>query len=296
MAPRNRPGPADGEQDGSEHSEPAAVTAAVRELYGAAPDRFTSLRSELAARAREHGDADAAKQIAGLRKPTTAAWIVNRQAHEDETVIPRLLDLNDRLRDAHENLDPDALRKLSAERRALVDELTRQALVSAGRPDAAAQVRDDVHSTFDAAVADPSIATRLGRLQRSQSWSGFGVAPATGAALTVLKGGRGRKAAAPRKKGSTGKQSEGTAEPSRALVAARKTLSDAEARAASAASEERACAERVDALSAQLSELEAELRTARTALETAREKSKSARARRRAAQSELNRAERASKA
>ena len=282
---------------GQDDGEPAAVAAAARELYSTELERFSDLRSELVARARENGEPEAAKSIAKLRKPTTAAWIVNRHVRDDETAVERLLELNDRLRDAQENLDADLLRNLSAERRKLVDELTRRALGSAGRRDAAAQLRDEVRSTFDAAAADPSIALRLGRLQRSESWSGFGVAPATGPELTVLKGGRARQPDAPRRVAS-GKRTrvDKPAKPSKALVAARNALSEAESAAESAADEERSCTKRVDSLNAKLSELEAELNGARKSLEKARTAAKAARARRREAQTALNRAERTSKA
>lgn len=276
--------------------EPAAVAAAAQELYSTAPERFSELRSELAARARENGEPDAARSIAKLRKPTTAAWIVNRSVRDDDTVIERLLGINDRLRDAHDNLDADRLRNLSAERRELVDEVTGTALESAGRRDAAAQLRDEVRATFDAAAADPSIASRLGRLQRAESWSGFGIAPAPGPGLTVVRGALDAEPkATPPEKRRARTPSAKPAKPSKALVAARNALSAAESAAESAAAEERSCAARVDSLSAKLSELEAELGTARKSLDKARTAAKAARTRRREAQTALDRAERAAK-
>ncbi|HET6877526.1 MAG TPA: hypothetical protein VFH38_08360 [Jatrophihabitans sp.] len=276
--------------------EPTALTAAAHELYSVDPERFVDRRAELAAHAREQGDTHLAGQIAKLRKPTTAAWVVNRLVDEDATIVKRLLELNDRLRGAHEDLDAELLRALSAERRAVVDGLTQAALGAAGRDDAAAQLRDEVRATFDAAVADPSIAMCLGRLQRAQSWSGFGVAPATGPALTVLRGGRdARRTKASRPKTPAQRGAGKPAKPSRALVAARKALSDADAAADSAGAEQRACTERVDSLTTRLSELEAELSRAQAALDQARSAAKAARARQRKAQTALNRAERGAK-
>ena len=51
---------------------------AVAELYSSDPDEFVARRTALVARAREAGQTPVAKQIAGLRKPTRSAWIVNQ--------------------------------------------------------------------------------------------------------------------------------------------------------------------------------------------------------------------------
>ena len=49
-------------------------------LYWVPPDAFTAERTKLAKAAKQRGDAAAAKRISAARKPTTAAWIVNRLA------------------------------------------------------------------------------------------------------------------------------------------------------------------------------------------------------------------------
>jgi Lon protease-like protein len=76
------------------------VSTAVTELYGADPQEFTDRRKELAAAARAAGDAAAAKQIAALRKPTRAAWVVNRLARADPGAPARLAALGAALRAA----------------------------------------------------------------------------------------------------------------------------------------------------------------------------------------------------
>ena len=55
------------------------------ELYEVKQDEFTALRTKLAAAAKQRGDTDTAKQISAARKPTTAAWVVNRLACETRT-------------------------------------------------------------------------------------------------------------------------------------------------------------------------------------------------------------------
>lgn len=142
-------------------------------LYGTRPEEFTARRKEFAEAARKRGDAEAAKVIAAARRPTMAAWVVNRLVLTDATVRPRLADLHDALRAAHATMDGQRIRELSSVQRRLVQELTRAAFTAAGL-DPTAAVRDDVTSTLQAAIADPDVSARLGRLSRAEEWSGFG--------------------------------------------------------------------------------------------------------------------------
>jgi hypothetical protein len=148
---------------------------AVAELYQADPDGFTPRRAELAARAREAGEAAAAKQIAALRKPTRSAWVVNRLVRADPQVAPRLAALSAELHAAEGSADGTRIRELTAARGRLVDELTKQALADLPAP--AAALREGVSATLDAALADPEVAARLGTLVRAERWAGFGLDP-----------------------------------------------------------------------------------------------------------------------
>jgi hypothetical protein len=148
--------------------------AELDELYAAKPEDFTALRTKLAAAAKKRGDADAAKRIAAARKPTTAAWIVNLLVLNDKQVKGRLTDLGERLRAAHAGMDGDHIRELTGEQRRLVNELTRTAVEEAELTEPSAALRDDVTGTLQAAVADPDVAARLGRLTKAERWSGFG--------------------------------------------------------------------------------------------------------------------------
>ncbi len=150
----------------------------IDRLYWAAPDAFTALRTKLAAEAKDRGDAAAAKRISAARKPTAAAWIVNRLALGRKDTKKRLSDLGDRLRAAHAEMDGDRIRELSAEQHRLIDELTRAAVQAADVKRPSASVREDVTGTLQAAVADPGVARRLGRLTKPERWSGFGVGDA----------------------------------------------------------------------------------------------------------------------
>jgi hypothetical protein len=147
---------------------------ALDSLYWAAPEAFTAQRTELVAAAKKRGDSDAATRISAARKPTTAAWIVNRLALSDKDVKRRLADLGDRLRAAHAEMDGERIRELSAEQHRLIGELTRAAFEAAEATRPSGAVREDVTSTLQAAVADPDVTARLGRLAKPERWSGFG--------------------------------------------------------------------------------------------------------------------------
>jgi len=151
-----------------------AMADELDELYEARPEEFTARRTELAAAAKKQGDADTAKQISAARKPTTAAWVVNRIALRDSDVRTRLAGLGERLRDAHTAMDGNRIRDLSAEQRRLVDDVARAAFEEAELADPSAALRDDVTGTLQAAIADPDVASRLGRLTKAEQWSGFG--------------------------------------------------------------------------------------------------------------------------
>jgi hypothetical protein len=155
------------------------VTAAVTELYGADPQEFTDRRKALAAAARAAGDAVAAKQISALRKPTRAAWVVNRLARADPGAPARLASLATALRAAEQARDGPRLRELSAARGPLIDALTGQALATAGVPDPPAGLREEIAATLTAALADPDVAAGFaaGTLTRAAQWAGFGLVP-----------------------------------------------------------------------------------------------------------------------
>jgi hypothetical protein len=143
-------------------------------LYLVAPDAFTAQRTELAAAAKSRGDAAAAKRISAARKPTTAAWVVNRLVLRHRDAIQRLADLGERLRAAHASMDGAGIRDLSVEQHGLINELARAAFEAAGLKDPSSTLRDDLTGTLQAAIADPEVRERLGRLVKAEQWSGFG--------------------------------------------------------------------------------------------------------------------------
>lgn len=144
------------------------------DLYGVAPEQFTARRKELAAAAKKRGDANDAKAIAAARKPTAAAWVVNQLVRADPSAPTRLSDLSEGLRAAHAEMDGPRIRELTTAQRKLVHELVRSAFEAADVADPSAAMRDDVTNTLQAAIADPEVAERLGRLAKAEQFSGFG--------------------------------------------------------------------------------------------------------------------------
>ena len=174
MAKRGPGGPAGDEPS----ADSDRVAAAADELYDADPGEFTDRRKALADAARAAGDAAAAKRIAALRKPTRAAWVVNRLARADPAAPGRLASLAADLRAAEQAKDGPRLRELSATRGPLVDALTAQALAAAGVPDPPSGLREEVSATLTAAIADLEVAAEFaaGTLTRAVQWAGFGLA------------------------------------------------------------------------------------------------------------------------
>jgi hypothetical protein len=156
------------------------VAAAVEELYGADPEAFTGRRGELAAAARDAGDRAAAKAIGALRRPTRAAWVVNRLARADPSAPGKLAELAAALRAAQQARHGPRLRELSAARGSLVDALTAQALAVAGVAEPPPSLRQEVAQTLTAVIADPEVAADFatGTLTHAVQWSGFGLPPA----------------------------------------------------------------------------------------------------------------------
>jgi hypothetical protein len=198
------------------------------ELYEVKQGEFTALRAKLAAAAKKRGDADTAKQISAARKPTTAAWIVNRLALRNHEIRTRLAGLGERLKDAHSAMDGDSIRALSAEQRRLVDDVARAAFEEAELADPSAALRDDVTGTLQAAIADPDVASRLGRLTKAEQWSGFGEFGDTTMVFTQT-----RKAASQKKPAEApqrdNKRDDTRARARAALAAAERAKADADA-------------------------------------------------------------------
>lgn len=136
------------------------VEAVLDELYALPPSEFVARREERAAAARTARRAGDARRIHAARRPTLAAWAANLLRHSRPDEAERFLELGRALREAHATLDPSGLKELSAQRRRIVSELSRQAAGlarEAGLPLSDA-VQRDVETTLRAVLADPEAA------------------------------------------------------------------------------------------------------------------------------------------
>ncbi|HXP20614.1 MAG TPA: hypothetical protein VN840_13310 [Streptosporangiaceae bacterium] len=178
-------------------SDADLVREAAEELYSSALEEFVQRRAALAARARAAGDAAAAKKIAGLRKPTRSAWVLNQLARSAPAGASQLAELGAEFRAAQQSLDGAAIRELSVRRRKLIDSLARQAFTMAGEQAPSAALADEVTATLGAALADPQIAGQLqaGTLERAVRSDGLGPPEAPSMTPVTPPSGKGRSPA-----------------------------------------------------------------------------------------------------
>jgi hypothetical protein len=203
-----------------------AAAQAGDELFGLPPEEFVAARDELARRLRREGDAEAAKQVKALRRPSLSAWAVNRLARERGRALGPLLAAGERLRAAHQAaLAGEGAAELrsaaKAEREAVAGlvETALELLREAGHPTTDA-TRDRVAATLHAAAASPEAAdlVRDGRLTTDLDPSGFGTATdaafddeaaVAAAGLAAGRGsGRGRRAGPDTKEAAAGRDGD----------------------------------------------------------------------------------------
>lgn len=156
------------------------VAAAAVEVYGVPPKDFVATRTRLVREAKEAGDKDAAKQIGALRRPNTAAWLVNLLVREAADQIAALLDLGAAMRHAQARLSAQELRRLTVQRQQVVRALasTAHSLAAELGEQVSRDALHQVADTLQAGLADPEIAEQIrqGQLTQPLSYSGFGPA------------------------------------------------------------------------------------------------------------------------
>ena len=144
---------------------------------------FTAARDRLAAKLRADGEADGAREVKALRRPTVAAWVVNQLAHRHGAALRRLIDAGTALgrvqRQTLRGGDADTLRAAAKRRQDALREL--RGLAAPILRDAGSLAHlDDVLATLEAASVDAAAARLVtaGRLEKELPRpSGFGDAP-----------------------------------------------------------------------------------------------------------------------
>ncbi|MFK4295737.1 hypothetical protein ABH924_000873 [Arthrobacter sp. GAS37] len=153
------------------------LAAIAVELYTLVPSAFTAARTARAKEAKSAGDAELAKQIAQLPKPSTAAWAVNMLVRHGTKEFAGVLELGASLGSAQEQQDHDRLRTLGQQRPRVLGAAVEQArAVAEGlgvKVSGAAAM--EIEATLRAAMTDPGAAAALrsGQLVRSLATNGL---------------------------------------------------------------------------------------------------------------------------
>jgi hypothetical protein len=144
---------------------------APADLYVLPLDRFTAARDSLVRRLKAEGDDEGARQVSAMRKPSVAAWALNRVAHEHPEGVERLVRSHQRLREADSR---EALEDASRLRREMVSTLTDQAMTALGS--GSQQTRDRISRTLLAVATDQAAEADLtaGMLVRELEPTGVG--------------------------------------------------------------------------------------------------------------------------
>jgi hypothetical protein len=161
------------------------------ELYREHPDRFVAGRNQLARELRAGGSREEAERIGKLRRPSVAAWLINRTALSSPKRLEEFAEASRRLEEAQRRaLDGDEhavadWRVAAAAQRdangAVVETAARLARDSDHPPNP--RVLELVAETLQAAAVDADLRERVmrGRLEREQAATTLGtpaVAPA----------------------------------------------------------------------------------------------------------------------
>lgn len=143
---------------------------AVDGLYAVALGDFTPERDRLAKELKGI-DAEVSARVKALKKPSTAAWVVNLLVRRETEQVDQVLELGASLRAAAEDLDGEQLRALTRQRRQLTAAVTTQArgLAREEGVKVSATVADQVEGTLHAAMLSEqaSEAVRTGALIRT---------------------------------------------------------------------------------------------------------------------------------
>ena|SRR6266850_3346107 len=154
----------------------SAAARALERLYAVAPKDFTRARNALAAELRKSRDADAAREIARLRRPSAPLWAVNQLSRHARPALERFLDAVDRLRRTQLSDPRGAMEAMRAERAQLeaLVERAEHVLAEVGHR-ASAEARRRISDTLLGAAADRRHADALthGRLTQELHAPGF---------------------------------------------------------------------------------------------------------------------------
>jgi hypothetical protein len=150
----------------------------LTELYAVPPEEFVAERRRRAGELRRDGEPRLATELAGARKPTQAAWLVDQLSRAEPALLGELLDLPEGFAAAYRDGDAARLRAVTDRRNQLLTDLrdaAARAAAERAQPFSPATA-DQVGTTLSAALSDPAVAAeiRAGTLTRPVTYSGFG--------------------------------------------------------------------------------------------------------------------------
>jgi hypothetical protein len=157
----------------------------VDELYGLPLERFTPERNALAKELRNASKRAEAAEVAGLRKPSVAAWAVNQLVRTQKRTVSELFKAGDAVRAAHDAVlagrgDGASLRAAVERERLAVETLTVSArgLLSTDGHELSPTIIDRVGDTLHAAALEDVARAQVrdGRLERELRHVGLGMA------------------------------------------------------------------------------------------------------------------------
>src|SRR5438067_948540 len=126
----------------------------IRDVFAAPPEEFVRVRDALVKELRGAGHAAEAKEVAALRRPTTAVWAVNQLSRTHGAELDDFIEASDRVRHAQ-------MRGAAAEgRRAAERNAKRQAAESRKRARAARAAEARLRKLEQKAKAAEEAATR----------------------------------------------------------------------------------------------------------------------------------------
>jgi hypothetical protein len=154
----------------------------IDRLYGLDLEAFCPQRNALVRQLRQAGEREAAAAVRQLRKPTCAAWLVNRVVRAEPGLLAEFLRAGAALREAQARTlageGAQMLREAAAAERAAAEDLVSAArgFLPRGRL-ASRPVLARVRDTLQAATRDAQVreSVRAGRLQREATAAGWPV-------------------------------------------------------------------------------------------------------------------------
>jgi hypothetical protein len=170
-------------------TSPSPSDARLDELYRERPEGFVARRDQLVKDLRAAGDRDGADRVKKLRRPTVAAWLINRAALESPAPLAEFAEASRQLEEAQsralEGTDEGAAEWRAAAGRerevaGTIVEVAESVARDAGHP-ASQRALELVGETLRAATVDPELRERVlrGRVERERSAATLGTPAAS---------------------------------------------------------------------------------------------------------------------